>query len=59
MLDTIEQYIDQYLKLAGYAMSISEFFEWKEMIDDQNKHEDLERKKGKIYNHSSNGKLDR
>ena len=45
VLDTIEQYIDQYLKSAGYAMTSSEFFEWKKMIDDQNKHEDMERKK--------------
>ena len=59
MLDTIEQYVDQYLKSAGYAMTSSEFFEWKKMIDDQNKHEVMERKKGKISNHMSNGKLDR
>ena len=59
VLDTIEQYVDQYLKSAGYAMTSSEFFEWKKMIDDQNKREDMERKKGKIYNLSSNGKLDR
>ena len=59
MLDTIEQYIDQYLKLAGYAMTSSEIFEWKKMIDDLNKHEVMERKKGKISNHTSNRKLDR
>ena len=59
VLDTIKQYIDQYLKLTGFAMTSSEFFEWKKMIDDQNKHEDMERKIDKISNLMSNGKLDR
>ena len=59
MLDTIEQYIDQYLKSAGYEMTSSEFFKWKKMLDDLNMHEDMGRKKGKISNLTSNGKIDR
>ena len=59
VLDTIKQYIDQYLKSAGYQMTSSEFFEWKNMIDDLNKHEDMGTRKDKISNITRNGKFDR
>ena len=55
----IEEYIDQYLKSAGYQMTSSEFFEWKNMIDDLNKHEDMGRRKVKISNLTRNRKFDR
>ena len=57
VLDTLEQYIDQYLKSAGFDMTTNnEFYEWKKCIDNQNIKEDKGRKKGEITNSTSKGK---
>ena len=59
VFDTIEEYIDQYLKSAGYQWKSSEFFEWKNMMDDLHTDEERNRRKDKISNRMSKGKLDR
>ena len=46
VLDTIEQYVDQYLNSAGFEMTSREFYKWKKSIDNQNIKEDKGRKKG-------------
>ena len=50
VLDTIKQYIDQYLNSAGFEMTSREFYKWKKSIDNQNIEEDKGRKKGEITN---------
>ena len=59
MLDTIEQYVDQYLKSAGFEMTSREFYLWKNSIDNQKMEEDKGRKKGQVSNSISKGKIDR
>ena len=55
----MEEYIDQYLKSAGYQWTSSDFFDWKKMMDDLNAHEDIMRRKDKILNRMREGKFDR
>ena len=55
----MEEYIDHSLKSASYQWTSSEFFEWKKMMDDQKAHDDIMRRKDKISNRTTNGKLDR
>ena len=47
VLETIEQYINQYLKLAGFEMTSREFYEWKNSINSQPMEEEKERKKAR------------
>ena len=47
VLDTLKQYIDQYLKSAGFNMTSNEFYKWKKCIDNQNIKEDKGRKKAR------------
>ena len=57
--DTMEEYVDQYLKNGGYQWTSSEFFDWKKMMDDLNAHEDMTRRKDKFSNRTRKGKFDR
>ena len=55
----MEEYVDHYLKSAGYQWTSSEFFDWKKMMDDINAHEDMTRRNDKISNRTREGKFHR
>ena len=50
VVETIEQYVDQYLQSAGFAMTCAQFYEWKNDTQSQI----IEEAKGRRKDHETN-----
>ena len=58
VVETIEQYVDQYLQSAGFQMTCAQFYEWK--VDNKNQIvEEANQRTNHETNYTSKGTLDR
>ena len=58
VFETIEQYVDQYLQSAGFEMTCTQFYEWKD--DNQTQIiEEANQRTNQETNYTSQGRLDR